>query len=226
MAVFPTTRWSLIQARQRSPEEDKAAWRDLVRAYQPVILGFFRRSPLASEAEDLAQEFILRSISENWWSRADPAIAGFRTFLQVLLKRFLAQQQALGHRRFEGTDNAAESADPGLSPEQSFDLQFALCLARAALADLHREYQRDGRGALFAALQRWLLEPPDRGELIEWGARLQVAPNTLAVQLKRLRLRLQKTVRVGLRELSLDADHAAADLDALRLALASDGAGG
>ena len=41
------------------------------------------------------------------------------------------------------------------------------------------------------------------------GTQLQVAPNTLAVQLKRLRLRFQKAVRAALRELSLDAEHAA-----------------
>jgi hypothetical protein len=46
-----------------------------------------------------------------------------------------------------------------------------------------------------------------------------VAPNTLAVQLKRLRARFQQAVRAALADLSLDEQHASADLDALRAVL-------
>ncbi len=93
MAVFPTTRWSLIHTRDRTQAEVGAAWSDLVRAYQPAILGYFRRSVLARDADDLAQEFILRSMSEGWWSRANPEVGNFRTFLLTLLNRFLAQHR-------------------------------------------------------------------------------------------------------------------------------------
>ena len=223
MAVFPTTRWSLIQAGDRPQAENGAAWADLMRAYQPVILAFFRRSALSRDADDLTQEFMLRSMSEGWWARADPAIGSFRGFLLMLLKRFLAQHRDTGYRRFESTGAVAADIGHEQTPEQYFDLQFALCLTRNALAELQKDYANDGRGALFAALQPWLAESPDRGELVELGARMQVAPNTLAVQLKRLRTRLQKAVRVALLELSVDSEHAAVDLDALRDGLASQG---
>ncbi|MDZ4814125.1 MAG: hypothetical protein SGI99_16175 [Pseudomonadota bacterium] len=223
MAVFPSTRWSLIQTGQRSPAEARAGWNVLIRAYQPVILAFFRRSTLARDADDLAQDFILRSISDNWWSRADPEVASFRTFLLVLLRRFLAQQRDLAYRRLETAESGFDSVSADSSPEHAFDLQFALCLTQAALSALQEEYLQEGRGDLFAALQGWLLEPPEPGELLALGQRLQVPPNTLAVQLKRLRLRLQRAVRAGVRELSLDAQQAVVDLDALRQALAAEG---
>src|SRR5450432_1939010 len=103
MAVFPTTRWSLIRASGRQPGEVAAAWSDLVRDYRPAILGFFRRSALARDAGDLTQEFLLRSMRDGWWSRADPEVGSFRRFLLMLLKRFLATQRDAAHRCFEMT---------------------------------------------------------------------------------------------------------------------------
>ena len=223
MAVFPTTRWSLIQGSDCPPGDVAAVWGDLVRDYRPAILGFFRRSELAREAEDLSQEFLLRSMRDGWWSRADREVGSFRRFLLVLLKRFLAMQRKAGHRRFEVIGTDMEEGGDEQTPERQFDLEFALCLTRVALAELRGEYESNGRGELFAALLPWLSEMPERGELVALGARLEIAPNTLAVQLKRLRARFQKAVRAALAELSIDAEHAAADLDALRLVLDSDG---
>ena len=223
MAVFPTTRWSLIQASARPPGEIAAAWADLVRDYRPAIIGFFRRSALARDAEDLAQEFLLRSMRESWWSRADPDVGSFRQFLIVLLKRFLAQQRDAGYRRFEVENSTTMEPHCCDSPERQFDLEFALCLTRNALNQLQCEYERDGQGEVFAALQPWLSEAPAYGELAALGTRLDIAPNTLAVRLKRLRLRFQQALRRTLAQLSVDSEHAASDLQALRVSLTSGG---
>lgn len=221
MSVFPSTRWSLIQASDQHPDVAAAAWGELVRHYRLAILGFFRRSVLAREAEDLTQEFLLRSMRDGWWSRADPEVGSFRRFLLVLLKRFLAQERSAGHRRLEVSGELATERYHEQTPEHQFDLDFALCLTAVALDALRDEYQASGRGELFTALTPWLVEAPEHGALAELGAALDVAPNTLAVQLKRLRVRLQKAVRSALSELSLDAECAAADLDALRRVLNS-----
>lgn len=219
MSVFPTTRWSLIQASTPAPSEAAAAWGELVRAYRPAIVGFFRRSVLARDSEDLAQEFLLRSMRDGWWSRADPGIGSFRCFLLVLLKRFLAQERTSGHRRFESTGHATLEREHHDTPDRQFDLDFASCLARVALDSLRDEYQRSGRGDIFTALAPWLSESPEHGELAALGETMGITPNTLAVQLKRLRVRLQKAVRSAQADLSIDAVHAEADLAALRLVL-------
>jgi len=223
MPAFPTTRWSLIQASDRQPDAVAAAWADLVRDYRPAILAYFRRSTLARDAEDLTQEFLLRSMNEGWWSRADAAIGGFRRFLLVLLQRFLANQNASGHRRFERTGVEVDDVADDASPERQFDFEFALCLTRAAMERLREDYAANGRGDLFDALQPWLPEQPGRGELALLGGQLQTAPNTLAVQLKRLRARFQQAVRAALADLSLDEQHASADLEALRAVLGASG---
>ncbi len=127
------------------------------------------------------------------------------------------------YRRFELIGADADEGHDHQTPEQYFDLQFALCLTRVALDELQKDYESDGRGELFCALQPWLVEPPERGELVALGASMQVSPNTLAVQLKRLRTRLQKAVRAALGELNPDKHHTAADIDALRHSLAAQG---
>jgi DNA-directed RNA polymerase specialized sigma24 family protein len=223
MAQFPTTRWSLIQASDRSQAEIVAAWRDLVRAYQPAVVGYFRRQATRQDADDLAQEFMLRSIEDGWWSRADPQAGSFRQFLRMLMKRFLANQMDAGYRRFERTGDTHEDVADLQTPDQYFDLQFALCLTRIALDDLRRDYESDGRGATFSALEPWLAEAPAYGELVGLGEQLDVSPNTLAVQLKRLRSRLQKAVRVAIKDLSLNDDCAATERDALYASLSESG---
>jgi len=218
MTAFPSTRWSLIQASERPPGEIAAAWSELVRDYRPAIVAFFRRARAAADAEDMAQEFLLRSIRENWWSRADPAVGSFRRFLFVLLTRFLAQQRDLAYRRQERSSDAFDAGHND-TPDKQFDIDFAACLARSALDRLRADYACDGRDAVFDALQEWLSDTPPRGDLVRLGESLGIAPNTLAVQLKRLRLRFRKTLVEALEQLSADAREADSEASALRHAL-------
>lgn len=219
MVNFPTTRWSLIQTSDRSQADIVAAWSDLVQAYQPAIVSYFRRRATRQDADDLAQEFILRSIDDGWWARADPLAGSFRQFLRMLMKRFMANQMEAGFRRFEWTGQRHEEAVDLKTPDQVFDLQFALCLTRIALDDLRQDYECEGRGATFSALEPLLAEAPAHGELVGLGKQLDVSPNTLAVQLKRLRTRLQKAVRVAINDLSLNDACAATERDALMASL-------
>lgn len=220
MPAFPTTRWSLIRASRQPPADAADAWAALVRDYRPAIVAYFRRGPLAREAEDLAQEFLLRSMQDGWWARADAEVGSFRRFLFALLKRFLLNRANRAQQRHEVAAEPDEECAATDSPDAQFDQQFALCLTRNALAALRERYARDDRAALFSALEPWLAETPASGELAAIAQRLQVAPNTLAVQLRRLRQRLQQAIRGAVAELCLDHAHAQAELAALRQALA------
>ena len=222
MQPFPTTRWSLIQTHELTQEQLVAVWAELVQAYQPAILGYFRRRSSAQDAEDLTQEFLLRCMDEQWWARADPQAGSFRQFLSMLMKRFLAQHMATGYRRFEYTGIELASRADWQTPERYFDVQFLLRLTQLALEALRKEYQSDGRGESFAALEPWLVETPAPGELAALGRQVEVAPNTLAVQLKRMRQRLHKAVRTAIVDLSLNADCAVAEQQALRELLSED----
>lgn len=226
MSAFPTTRWSLIRASQQPPRDAAAAWSALVRDYRPALVAYFRRSTLARDAEDLAQEFLLHSMQAGWWARADADAGSFRRFLLVLLKRFRLNRESTAQQRREvPVDTAAagevpERATDQDSPEAQFDLQFALCLTRSALATLRERYARDGREVLFTQLEPWLAEAPAHGELAALAAHLAIPANTLAVQLRRLRRRLRESIREALAELCLERTQVDADLSALRDALA------
>lgn len=225
MNAFPTTRWSLIRASGEPPQRAAAAWSALVQDYRPAILAYFRRSALAREAEDLAQEFLLVSMQDGWWARADSEAGSFRRFLLALLGRFLSNRRSSARERREltGVDRAESTAAD--SPEAEFDLQFALCLTRGALTALQQRYADEGKNELFHNLQNWLSEAPAHGELAALAQRLDVPPNTLAVQLKRLRQRFRDAVAAALGELCVDAAQRDADLLALRQALERTGAG-
>lgn len=228
MSSFPSTRWSLIRAGGISTADQAEAWGLLVQNYRPAIIGFFRRSALSRDAEDMAQEFLLRSMRDSWWARADPCVGSFRTFLLMLLKRFTMHERATGHRRFEVERNdslAFEQAEHWNTPERQFDLDFAACLAEQAVADLRVQFEAENRGELFEELLQFIADPPEHGELARIGSRIDIAPNTLAVQLKRLRFRFQKQVQAKLAGLCVDEQHAASDLQALRQVLGSTGAG-
>ena len=81
---------------------DEQSFELLLHKYRTPLVNFlFRMVRDTAVAEDLAQEFLLRSMRDGWWSRADPEVGSFRRFLLMLLKRFLAMQSDAGHRRFE-----------------------------------------------------------------------------------------------------------------------------
>jgi DNA-directed RNA polymerase specialized sigma24 family protein len=223
MPDFPTTRWSLIRASRQSPADAAAIWTELVRDYRPAIVAYFRRGALARDAEDLAQEFLLHSMERGWWARADENVGSFRRFLLALLKRFLLNRAGSAQQRREVVTDDIDAGVERDSPEAQFDLQFALCLTRTALAALRERYVQDGRSELFAMLQPWLAESPGPGELAAVAKQAGVAPNTLAVQLRRLRQRLQQAIHQALAELCLDRAQADADFAALRSALAHGG---
>lgn len=220
MSVFPTTRWSLIHASRLQPQDAAAAWSVLVRDYRPAIVAYFRRSALAREAEDLCQEFLLSSMQNDWWARAEEDVGSFRRFLLALLKRFLLNRWNSAQQHGEVLAENVDTGSHDDTPEARFDLQFALCLTRAALDALRERYARDGRVALFAQLEPWIAESPAPGELAAVAAAMDVAPNTLAVQLKRVRQRLREAIRTALTELCIDRAQVDADLAALRDALA------
>lgn len=204
---FPDTQWSLIRASGGSPSMRREAYESLVRAYRPAIVAYFAARLGRAEAEDATQAFLTRSFEGAWWSRADAALGSFRGFLLLMLRRHL------GHLRASVDDAAAEVAvelvDESPGAEQLFDARFALSLTARAVERLRGHYVQRGRGALFASVLPLLSSPPAHGESQHVAAGLGLAPNTLAVETRRLRARLREALREELRDLC--ADDAALD---------------
>lgn len=204
MAPFPSTRWSLIRA-AAEPEGRRAAFAALAGRYRVAIVAYCRVRLGPDAAEDAAQSFLAASYEHDWWSRADAAAGSFRGFLLLLLRRHLGRWRNAAATRPVGDAAAlADAVDPADGADEQFDRRFVMELTAQAVQRLSADYAARGRGALVARLLPLLGAPPEHGGLRVIAADLGMAPNTLTVELKRLRQRLREGLRAELRELCAD----------------------
>jgi RNA polymerase sigma-70 factor (ECF subfamily) len=171
---FPTTRWTLVQAAQASPEARRAALEELLAAYWGPLHGFMRRQGLAPDAaEDAVQGLVERLLALDFLSRVDPRKGRLRSYLLVAARHHLAHLHEAAHaaRRGGGApevpltgEEAAGVADAGApSPDAAFDRAWAVAVMERALARLEREYGEGGRAGPFALVLAFFrpgAEPP------------------------------------------------------------------
>jgi len=222
---FPTTHWSVvINAGTGSESQAHAALETLCRQYWYPLYAFTRRHGRAHhEAEDCTQEFLARLLADDGLARARPEFGRFRSFLLTALRNFLTNewQRAQAAKRgggqaplpldFATADErfAHEPADPGLTPEQEFDRSWALGVIEGTLAELRTEYEKSGRGPLFAALAPLLWGGNPAESLAAPAERLGMNAHAFTVALQRLRRRLGDRLRARVAETVADS----ADID-------------
>lgn len=216
MVDFPSTHWTLLRSDDADPDVRRDAWQQLATRYRAAIRSYLLRAFGARDADDHVQEFLLRSVRDDWWQRADPARGRFRGFLKLLLDRYVGHER---ERRAlaSGADPEIAPAlvDDGPGPAALYDRAFAATLAERALASVAAQYARRGQAALFAALQPLLIEAGP-GELRAIAASLDSSANALAAALLRLRRAHAAAMRSELASVLADPG----DLDAEWRALA------
>lgn len=221
MAQFPNTQWSLIRRSGETPSQRHAAFGQLAQDYRKAILAFFRARVAAADAEDATQSFLAESFEQAWWSRADAQAGSFRSFLLMLLHRHLGHLRAAPIRVTDTADAIDALADPSPSAELQFDTRFALVLTQRAIDGLRLLYRKRKRGDLFERLLPLLGAPPEHGELKQIAESMQMPPNTLTIELARLRKRLRAQLRTELMELCADDTTFEAEWAALQQVLGS-----
>lgn len=126
---FPETTWGMI-SRLRDPARHRAALEDLCRRYWKPVYCYARIAWAKSneDAKDLAQAFFAWLLEGEPLRSYAPERGGFRTFLKVLLKRFIGHQEVAKSRLKRGGGARAipvetvEIADPReTDPEKLFD---------------------------------------------------------------------------------------------------------
>jgi RNA polymerase sigma factor (sigma-70 family) len=215
MSGIATTRWSLILAARGTSGSARAALEELCHNYRPVVLAYFKRQEQPQLADDRTQAFFLHFLERHLHNRADADRGSFRAFLftsvrnhwHEALRSESAQKRHAGLEARE--DTSAELADAHANPEHQFDRDWALHVLRRAREQLRREAERSGKSTLYAAVQDFLLEPPENSDYTRIGAALAMPANTVAVAVRRLRERLRALVR---RELA-DTLAPSADID-------------
>lgn len=228
MNGFATTRWSVIMDARARPENSRAALAQICLDYRHPVLAYLRahcRQP--QDAEDLTQEFFARLLERRWDTSADPARGRFRAFLLTALKRFMLDQQEAARARKRGNgvapldfDEVAERLeDSGHSPEKAYERAWAATVLEQAWKRLQQETASAGRARLFERLAPFLVEPPDPSDYQRLATDLGMRPNTIAVSVKRLRLRLRELVREEIADQTEGEDAVDAELRVLRQAL-------
>src|SRR5580765_1055380 len=203
MTGFATTRWSLVLRARQEPREARVALDALCAMYRPPVLAYIRaRGYQADAAEDLAQTFFLHFVERAYHADADPTRGRFRAFLVTAIKCFLIDSDKYDRRLKRGGGVVPHSLDhePGITPvasddpEAAFERTWAITILDAAVSKLRDEAEHSGKGAWFAQLSEFLVEPADKADYARAAAALNMRANTLAVAVHRLRQRLQELV--------------------------------
>lgn len=208
--VFLTTHWSVVLTASRTDTtRARAALEHLCRIYWYPIYHFVRRQGYAvHDAQDLTQEFFARLLEKHWIARADQSRGRFRSFLLLVLKRFLAaewrranMQKRAGDRHWlplpldtAETRYTSEPAD-NHTPEQAFEKQWALTLLETVLRRLRSEYEQDGKGRLFESLKPCLMGAGESQPYAALADTLKMSEGAVKVAVHRLRGRYREQLK-------------------------------
>ena len=208
-AWFDATSWTMVhEAGQPTSPEADAARAKLCQAYWYPLYFYVRRLGHSPEdAHDLTQGFFARLLEKNYVATADREKGKFRSFLLLLVKRFLAREWARANRQKRGggvelipldlerTENryVTEPADE-LSPDRAFDRHWAQVLLARVTDRLQAQCVAEGKGHLFAELRPFLSGESE--ETYEAAARrVQIPKATLKVLVHRFRRRYEQLLR-------------------------------
>jgi DNA-directed RNA polymerase specialized sigma24 family protein len=213
---FPTTQWSMVlNAGASSESAAQAALATLCGQYWYPLYGFIRRQGRTHhEAEDGTQEFLSRLLANRGITTARPERGRFRTFLLTGLRNFLTKEWHRDHAAKRGGAStplsldlrdaqdrfAHEPADAALNPEQAFNRTWALGMIERAVSRLRSDYEKSGRGELFAALSAFVMAGGSAEPFTVPAARLGMTTHAFTVALHRLRQRVGHRLRADVAE--------------------------
>ena len=234
--MFPNTRWSVVLAATHpdSPESAQAL-ETVCRAYWRPLYAYVRccgQSP--PDAQDLTQEFFRRLLEKHRLEDADRRKGRLRTFLVLALKHFMANewrraaaQKRGGHQSSVPLDTEfAESryaADPGLTPDEVYDRQWALTLLDLTLHKLRAEFAATGKAGDFDTLKGCLLADHGAIDYSAMARRLGVNAAAARVAVHRLRKRFRLLYREEIAQTLADGADLDGELRHLAAALAYEG---
>jgi RNA polymerase sigma-70 factor (ECF subfamily) len=207
---FTATHWSVVLlAGSNSSPEATEALEKLCRTYWYPLYAYVRRQGHPPhDAQDLTQEFFARLLAKNYLGTVGCEKGKFRSFLLAALNHFMADERdrARATKRGGGkllisldeegaeTRYQADMASP-LSPDKIFDKRWATTLLEQAFAKLRQEFVAAEKGEKFDRLKIFLEDGTEPGDYAAVGVELEMAANTLAAAVHRLRQRYRELVR-------------------------------
>jgi RNA polymerase sigma factor (sigma-70 family) len=214
---FPATRLSLVcSLRSDSAAERQRAGERLVALYWKPLYKYVRLKWRRSreDAEDLVQGFFASALERETLGGFDPARAGLRTFLRLLVDRYASNERRAAGRLKRGggavaLDFAAAEAElaridaSGPDPEELLRREWVRALFAECVGRLREELEGAGRGLRFRAFEAMDLEDGDpRPTYRELAARLGVSETKVTNDLSAARRRFRVLVLETLREVT------------------------
>lgn len=231
---FEHTNWFTVRKAgvPESPESD-AARDHICQAYWYPIYYYVRRlGHSAEDAQDLTQEFFSRLYHKNYLQSADSQKGKFRSFLLVMLQRFMADEWDKSRRQKRGGGQEIISIDAQdtefryrsepaneLTPDKAFERQWASAIIEQALKHLHEEYEAAGKGAIFQAL-RSFVTGEDKVPYAEAAEKLGLTESNIKVTVHRLRHRYGELLRAEIARTAATPEEVEAEIQELFAALA------
>jgi len=208
--VFATTLWTVVLAAgDPGHPEATAALEQLCRIYwYPVYAYVRRKGHMAAEAEDLTQEFFSRLLGRGFPAGIRREGGKFRSYVLRALDHFLVNEWRRGNTAKRGGGSTTFSLD-GLdaearyalepkddaTPESLYERRWAVMVLDAVRARLRDEYTRQGREALFDALEPSLAGADTLESHAALMARLGMKASALKMAVHRLRKRYGSLLR-------------------------------
>jgi DNA-directed RNA polymerase specialized sigma24 family protein len=206
--LFPTTRYSVIDRSAADHERFLEGFGDLFRIYRQPIYCCIRRYGLDHEdAEDLLQSYFRDLQRRDYVAAFDRNRGRFRAFIQTDLRFFLNNEARKLRTRsgaFIEEENQLLSADPDLP----MDRDWAVATFTEAIETACRECGKtETRVKLFKALAPLLDKEPTPGQYDQLSLKFGKSPQSLAVDMSRLRKSFGRALERLVRSTLNSANH-------------------
>ena len=207
--VFHTTRWTQVRHAKEASPEGRRALSELCVAYYEPVTTFLRYELRDSDAaRELAHDFFAQILAGNGIFNAVKERGRFRSYLLGAVKHYVSHQREAERRLKRGggaemlplDDDESSLADvipdrTTLSPDASFDRQWALAVVAHAFDALTRECAEAGRSAFFEQVKPWLVGDASHGDQAALAAACGMNANAFKVAVHRLRQRYRELIR-------------------------------
>ena len=208
--VFATTHWSVIVgAQRRGTAEAEAALEELCTTYWRPVFAFVRHSAADEhEAKDLTQGFFERFLEKEYFRDADQLRGRFRSFLLACVKNFLANERDKQRTQRRGGSAISVSIDqwlqesgaelasnPALTPDRSYERQWAHSVLENVRSKLRLEFVESGRADVFDALHVYLAGERDESPYNLVAEQLRMSVDAVKKNVERMRRRFGHLLR-------------------------------
>jgi RNA polymerase sigma factor (sigma-70 family) len=231
---FPLTRHSIIaMAGSEDQAERVVAFNAIIECYWKPIYKYIRIKWQKSneDAKDLTQAFFCTCIEKGFLRSFDPQVATFRTFIRILIDRFVSNENkasqrikrggGYAHASFDFETAEAELALAGQPSEFSMDDYFRQEWIRTvfslAVAELQELLNSNGKGTHFSLFELYDLDDNDERSLSykDLAREFEISETAVTNYLALARREFRRIVLAKLKELTASEEEFRAEAKSL-----------